>query len=315
MPDPQPHADLHLLRRVAVVGIVGSLVITSLKISIFLYTDSAAVLSDALESVINILAAVILVYSIQLANRPPDHDHPYGHGKAESVTVGIEGWLILMAGLLIGYEAIQRLITGESPRNLDLGIWMLAGVNVLSAALAWYVLHQGRKHSNAALRADGRHLVTDFVSTLAVILGLLLVNVTGYAWLDPGVALCVTAFILFTSGRLLKEAADALMDRVDPADDAIIRDLLDAAVSEGLILSHHKVRHRHSGAFHWVDLHIHVPGRLSVAQGHRIASEVEHRIEQALHPCNVTAHVEPAEKQLPADGTPAAPASPAVEAP
>jgi len=299
MPEPQPDVDYPHLRRVTQVVIAASIAITTLKLAVFAYTNSAAVLSDALESIVNIVAACALLYAIRLANRPPDRDHPYGHGKAEVLTVGVEGWMILLAGILIAYESISRLIRGEPPRNLGLGLWLLGGIGILCAALAAYVHNQGRRFNNVALQADARHLMTDVVSTLGVIMGLGLVHLTNAAWLDPVVALTVVCIIVITSWRLIRESIDGLMDRVDPEDDAAIRNILLRAVEAGEILEFHKVRHRHSGPFHWVDLHVQVPGHLTVRESHELASRIERRIEVALTPGNATIHVEPYENADP----------------
>jgi cation diffusion facilitator family transporter len=295
MPEPQADPNLTQIRTTAFHALVAGAVITLLKFSIFWVTNSVAVLSDALESIINVAAAAMLMYSIWLSNRPADHDHPYGHGKIEFLAVGLEGWLILLSGLLIAVEAIRRLLVGQAPRNLEWGIWLLAGVGVLSAILAAYVYTRGRQYNNATLIADGKHLLTDVASTFGVLLGLILVRWSGKYWVDSLVAIFMAGLILFVSWRLLWQSIRGLMDQSDPQDDARIRAILDDEQARGEIRGYHKVRHRHNGSFHWVDLHLQVDGHLSVAEGHALASRIEHRIEQTLGPANATAHLEPAE--------------------
>jgi len=295
MPDPAPDPNLPNVQRVALVALGAGAVLMLAKIGVYLLTDSVAVLTDALESVINIVAAGAMFFAIRYANRPADRDHPYGHGKIEFMVVGLEGWLILFAGLWIGYEAIARFLSHNQPQHLGWGTGVLAVIGLADAALTFYVLRMGKRYHNAPLLADGRHLLTDVVSTVGVIVALVLVQWTGWTKLDPIVAVLLAGVILFMSWRLLWQSAAGLMDRSDPADDAAVRAILDEEVAAGVIRSYHKVRHRHTGAFHWVDLHVQVDGDLSVRQGHALASRIERRIEESLGDANATAHVEPAE--------------------
>jgi cation diffusion facilitator family transporter len=206
--------------------------------------------------------------------------------------------LILLAGLTIAYEGVRRLI---APPELDMarlsiGSWLIGGVSLLVMALGIYVYSMGRKYDSQVLIADGKHLLTDAISTLGGLTGLILVQWTGNMRLDPIVAIILAAIILFTSWKLLWQGIDGLMDRTDPKDDALIRDILDDAITQGLIQGYHKVRHRHTGAFHWVEMHLQVDGAMTVYDSHELASEIEGRIERALGQGNATAHVEPIEK-------------------
>jgi cation diffusion facilitator family transporter len=293
MPEPQADPKFPEIRRVATVALAAGVALTFVKLAIYWLTDSVAVLSDALESIINVAAAGVMLYSITQANRPADADHPYGHGKVEFLAVGLEGWLILLAGIVIAVEAIGRLFSGTGPQQLGLGLGLLAGVAVLDALLAGYVWQMGRRYHNDVLVADGRHLATDVVSTIGVLIGLALVRATGWDWLDPVVALVMAALIGAASWRLLWHSVQELMDRRDPEDDRLIRDILDEEVARGAIHGYHKLRHRHTGNFHWVDMHLHVDAAMTVADGHALASRIEHRIEQALGEANATAHLEP----------------------
>lgn len=311
---PEPQADPHLphTRKVALHALVAGVIITMLKFGVFWLTNSVAVLSDALESIVNIAAAAMVLYTMWIANQPADRSHPYGHGKAEVLAVGLEGWMILFSGLVILYEACKRLIFGSDIHldKLVMGWWYLAGVGVLTAALALYVWRSGKRYDNAALMADGKHLLTDFGSTVAVLIGLALVHFTGKAWLDAVVALVVATLILLVSWRLLWQATQGLMDASDPDDDAAIRRVLDEEVAAGAIRGYHKVRHRHSGRFHWVDMHLHVDGTMTVTRGHDLASRIEGRVERSLGQANATAHLEPWEPGAAADGATPGPATP-----
>lgn len=279
----------------AVTALVAGSALMLLKFGVFWVTDSAAALSDALESVINVVAAGVMLYSLRVANRPADATHPYGHGKAEFMAVAFEGAMILLAGLTIAFEGVRRLVEGRAPRQVDLGLVLVAVVGALAAGLAYYVWRSGVRLGSAALVADGKHLLTDAVSTLGVLIALALVRITGWWWLDPAAALLLAAAILMTSWRLLGDSINALMDRVDPDDERVVREILDDEVARGAILGHHKARTRRNGRFCWVDMHIQVDAGMSVAEGHELASRIEHRIEEALGEGNATAHVEPGE--------------------
>lgn len=295
MPDPQGSPDSDKVLRVALYAFIAGIVIMAMKFGVYLFTNSAAVFADALESTINVAAAAFAMFSVWLANRPADKNHPYGHGKIEFLAVGLEGWMILVAGVLIVYEAGKRLLPGATaePRQLYWGSWMLGVIGVLCAALAAYVYFAGRRHNSPTLKADGKHLLTDVLSTIGGMLGLLLVHYTGLTWLDPIIALLFAGIVLYTSWRLLWQSIHGLMDQMDPADDTAIRVLLDNEVHAGTISGYHKVRHRHSGAFHWVDLHLQVPGDMTVRESHDLASSIERKIEALLGEADATAHVEP----------------------
>ncbi len=293
MPEADAHPHTRRLLRWTRIALAVGLLVTAAKFGVFLLSNSAAVLSDALESLVNVLTAAMMIFSIRLANKPADRDHPYGHGKIEFIAVAIEGWLILGAGVLIVIEAVRRLIVAAEPQNLGLAVWLLLGIALVNLALGISLYRAGRAGESPTLMADARHLFTDVATTGAVTAGLVLVYFTGATWLDPLLALGVVLFIFYTSGRLLWQALSGLMDRRDPADDAAIRQLLDEEVARGAIRGYHKVRHRHQGAFHWVDMHLQVDGHLTVRDGHEIASRIEGRLEHLLGRANATAHIEP----------------------
>lgn len=291
---PQTRAQIQA-QRVAWTALFAGIVLMALKVLVFVVTDSAAVLSDALESTVNLAAAAVAIWSTWYAAQPADEAHPYGHGRVEFFAVGFEGALVLVAGITIVFESFRRLTRHLAPERLDLGVGLLAVISLLAAALAAYVWMQGRRLGSPTLLADGKHLAADVLSTLGAILGLLLVRATGWVWLDPAAALLLAGVVVFTGGRLVMHSWAGFMDRIDPVDDAKIRAILDEEFVAGRIAGYHKVRHRHQGAFHWVDLHLQVPGAMSVREAHDVASNIEHRIEQALGHADATSHVEPAE--------------------
>lgn len=286
-------------QRVAWIALVGGLAIMAAKLGVFWLTNSAAVLSDALESIVNVLAAAMAAISTWYAAQPPDRLHPYGHGKVEFFAVGFEGVLIVIAGMGIIAESIRRLIVGGELADLTAGIWGLTAINLVMVGLAAWVWRSGIRHDSATLVADGKHLATDVITTLAVVGGLIAVKVTGLQWLDAALAIAVALLIFVTGGRLMLESWRGLMDQIDLADDAMIRQILREEIAAGQIVSFHKLRHRHTGGHHWVDLHIQVPGQMTVREAHERASRIENRIEQSLGRADATAHIEPDRKRGP----------------
>ncbi len=293
-PDPTRTAhEQHAAQKVARVALLLGILITLLKFGVFLMTNSAAVLGDALESIVNLVAAAMALLSTWYAAQPADAEHPYGHGKIEFVSVGVEGAMIIFAALTMIFESSRRLLHGIEPQRLGYGLMLLSASNVLMVLLAVYVWQAGRRLQSPTLIADGKHLMTDVVTTLAAIIGLALVWYTGKTWLDPVIGIAIAVLILFAGGHLLRESFGGLMDEADPKDDRAIRGILDSEVADRRILSYHKVRHRHVGSFHWVDMHIQVPAEMTVAAAHQLASEIEYRIETHLGRAKATAHVEP----------------------
>jgi cation diffusion facilitator family transporter len=280
-------------QRVAVAALVGGVAIMAMKFGVFAVTNSAAVLGDAMESIVNLATAGMAIFSTWYAARPADREHPYGHGKVEFVAVGAEGAMIVFAALAIMFESSRRLVRGAELHDLDRGLWLLAGVSVLVAGLALFVWGSGKRLQSPTLIADGKHLMTDAFTTSGTLIGLSLVRLTGHAWIDPAMGIVIGLVIVYTGVRLLRESFGGLMDEMDMADDTAIRAVLDEEVAAGRIRSYHKVRHRHTGAFHWVDMHIQVPGEMTVDVAHQLATEIEHRIERRLGQAKATAHIEP----------------------
>jgi cation diffusion facilitator family transporter len=220
-----PHADQ--ARRVALIAILAGAAIMLVKLGVYGMTHSAAVLSDALESIVNILAAGMMYFAVWLAGQPADRDHPYGHGKVEFMALGFEGGTILAAGCGIGATAIWRLVHPVDLERLDTGTWLIGAVTLLTVILAAYVYRYGKRYAHPVLIADAKHLGTDVLTTVGVFVGLILVQVTHRPWLDPVVALGMTAFILITSWRMLRVSIQGLMDYSDPDDQAAIAAILD----------------------------------------------------------------------------------------
>ncbi|MFW6335794.1 MAG: cation diffusion facilitator family transporter [Phycisphaeraceae bacterium] len=307
MPEPTADPRLPQVRRVAIHALAFGIGITAIKFAVFALTDSVAVLTDAIESIINIVAAAAMLYAVIIASRPPDEEHPYGHGRAEVLAVWVEGWLMVIAGLFIAWHAVMQIVRGDAPERLGVGLMAMGGVAVLTLALGVYVYSRGRRYASDPLIADGKHLLVDAGTTLAVLGGLAGVKLTGIAWLDPLVAIGMTLVILFTSSKLLWQASQGVMERVDPEDLEAIHSELERAVGNREIRGYHKVRYRHVGPFHWVDMHLQVEPGMSVAEGHELASRIERRIEGRFEQANATAHLEPAKPREAVTEPPEAP--------
>jgi cation diffusion facilitator family transporter len=285
-------------RRAALLALVISIALVIAKFTAYAMSGSAAVFADALESIVNVVAAAFAMYSLTVAHTPADSEHPYGHGKIEFFSGGLEGCMIVIAAIAAMVNGIIALVHGRLNES------RLAAVSVvLIAALAvnglagLYLVRIGKKASSVTLEADGKHLLSDAVSSIFALTAIMLVRVTGHAWLDPLVAIIVAFYIAGVGIALIRHAAAGLMDRQDRQDQLLLEQILDSHLgplgAEPHICSYHKLRHRHSGRYHWVDFHIMVPADWEVRRGHEVASAIEYEIEQALGEGNATAHIEP----------------------
>jgi cation diffusion facilitator family transporter len=282
----------------AILALGVGVVLLAIKFVAYALTGSAAIFSDAMEGIVNVLASGFALYSIALAHQPADAAHPYGHGKIEFLSAGFEGGMIVLAAVVIALNAVDQLLFHTlAVRAIGPGATLMAVAMAVNGAVGLYLVRTGRRLGSLALVADGKHLFSDAVTSAAVLVALALVRFTRWAWADPVVAIGIAVYIGGTGLHLLRHAYAGLMDEQDWDDDRQIRAILDAhagpAGREPRICSYHKLRHRHSGRYHWVDFHIVVPAGLNVSAGHRVASAIEHEIEQQLGEGNATAHVEP----------------------
>jgi cation diffusion facilitator family transporter len=284
-------------RFAAIVSLVVSLALLGIKFAAYLLTGSAAIFSDALESIVNVIASGFALYSIILAHAPADARHPYGHGKIEFLSAGMEGGMILVAALFIAGRAVEQIVTGPQVERVDLGLLLIALAMLINGAAGWYLIRSARRHGSITLEADGKHLLSDAVTSAVVIAALLAVKASANHYIDPLAAIFVAFYLVWVGFGLLRRSTAGLMDEQDVADDRMLRGILDAHVGatglEPRICSYHKLRHRHSGRDHFVDFHMLVPAKWSIDRGHKAASSIEFEIEQALGEANATAHVEP----------------------
>ena len=282
----------------ALASVIVSLVLLAMKFTAYYLTQSAAIFSDALESIVNVVASIVAAYSLFLAHQPPDPQHPYGHGKVEFLSAGFEGGMILLAACVIAFHAVEEMVRGPGAHKLDWGLLLIFVAGAINGVAGLALLILGRRRHSMTLTADGKHLLSDAITSVGVLVALLVMWFRpSWVWIDPIAALVVAAYIAYMGTHLLSESAAGLMDRQDAADEKLLREILDAhagpAGREPRICSYHKLRHRHSGRYHWVDFHRRVPSGGVVARGHQVASAIEHEIEQALGEGNATAHVEP----------------------
>ena len=272
-----------------------------LKFVAYAYTHSSAIFSDAVESIVNVMASLVALWALALAHTPPDDKHPYGHGKVEFISAAFEGGMILLAALFIFVQTLNTVVFHKTePQEVGFGLWLMVVATALNGSAGLLLMRLGKRAHSLTLEADGHHLLADAVTSVAVVVSLLIVKLTGWAWADPAMAFAIAVYVAATGVRVAQQSFGGLMDQQDGDDERKLRELLDDHCRpdgpEPRICSYHKLRHRHSGRYHWVDFHIFVPEGMSVAVGHRIASRIEHAIEQLLGDGDATAHVEPCQK-------------------
>ena len=251
------------------LALYGGVLVFGGKAVAYLVTDSTAVLSDALESIVNVVTAIFLVYSIRLAATPADRNHPYGHGKIEFFAAGVEGTLIVVAGMLILFAALQAFVFGSKIHDIDLGMQLLIGFTVINGLIGWHLIRAGKQVGSLALRADGLHLMTDVLTTVGVLVGLLGVRLTGWKMIDPIAATIVALNILRTGWQLSREAVRGLMDE---ADDSLLEAIIQRLeqTRRDCCIDLHSLRVWSSGALHHVDFHLTVPRYYDAEQLHEL---------------------------------------------
>ncbi len=277
------------------LAFITSLALLLAKFGAYYLTDSKAVFSDAIESIINVVTAAFLMLSISVSSKPVDEDHPYGHGKIESFSAGLEGGLIIVAAIMILVESIPVFFAPQPPRNLGLGLYILGGAGAVNLVVGGYLMRAGRTYKSEAISADGRHLLTDFYTSAGVIIGLLLYRLTGFPWLDPLLACLVALNILIPGISLLAKSFKNLMDEADPELLERIVQGLNTIKKPGWLYPH-KLRALRSGRYHHVDLHISLPHYWTLTQVHEAEQEITQALLDALgEEGDIMIHVDPCE--------------------
>ena len=285
------------LKRYAWLSILTAVATILLKAVAWQLTDSVGLLSDALESVVNLAGAMMALAMISLAALPPDEDHAYGHGKAEYFSAGFEGLLILIAAMAIGATAIMRLFDPRPLEQVGIGLAVSLAASLLNLVTALILRAAGRRYRSLTLEADAHHLLTDVWTSAGVIVGLAAVSLTGWLWLDPVIALLVAGNILHIAWKLLYSSAQGLMDRALPdADTLLLQAVFDQYRAQGI--EFHALRTRESGARRFIDVHVLVPGHWSVQHAHELVEKIEADIRQALPQSTILTHLEPLEDPL-----------------
>lgn len=282
------------LKRYAWLSIAAAITTILLKGVAWKITGSVGLLSDAIESFVNLAGALMALWMLTLAELPADEDHAYGHGKAEYFSSAFEGFLILLAALAIGYAAVDRLMNPASLEAVGVGVLVSVVASAINFATARILLEVGKKRNSITLEADAHHLMTDVWTSAGVIVGVGLVGLTGWFWLDPVIALVVAANIVWAGWQLMQRSAAGLMDTSLPVEKLKqIETLLSGYREQGL--DFHALRTRQAGSRTFVTLHVLVPGHWTVQQGHDCAERIEIDIHNALPYAHITTHLEPIE--------------------
>ena len=281
------------LERYAWLSVAAAIATIALKALAWRLTDSVGLLSDALESIVNLAAALLALSMLRLAATPPDADHPYGFSKAEYFSAGIEGALIVLAAAGILWAAIPRLV---APQPLDMpfiGLGLTVAASAINLGVALVLLRAGRAHSSITLEADGRHLMTDVWTSAAVIAGVGLVYLTGWQRLDPLIALAVSLHILWAGFGLVRRSVRGLLDPAISTEDQAEVNKLIAEYSHRYGVSFHALRTRQAGARRFVSFHLLVPDAWTVSQAHRLSEEIEARMRAMVPNAAIFTHIEP----------------------
>ncbi|MBW4657043.1 MAG: cation diffusion facilitator family transporter [Drouetiella hepatica Uher 2000/2452] len=281
-------------RSYTLLSIAAALLTIALKAGAYGLTGSVGLLSDAMESGINLVAAVFAFWALSYAAKPPDEEHPFGHSKAEYFSSGLESALIMVAAVSIGIAAWPRLLNPQPLEQIGVGLALSLVATAINGGVAWILLRAGKRLNSIALKADGHHLLTDVWTSVGVVVGLLLVKLTGWLVLDPIIALLVAANIIWAGARLMLQTGSELLDRsISQPDQQKIQQLLSEYEQQGI--QFHALRTRTAGSRRFVSIHVLAPGSWTVQKGHDLCDQVELAIAKALPRTHVMTHLEPLE--------------------
>lgn len=284
--------DRRALQFAMTLSLVVGLGMFAIKIGAFLLTGSAAILSDAAESVVHVAAVVFAFYSLRLSFKPTDEAHRYGHAKISFFSAGFEGAMILLAATYIIYESVHRWLIGLQLENLGLGTGLTVLAMAINGALGAYLLWTGKRHRSLILSANGKHVLTDCWTSLGVIIGLTLALTTGWLPWDPIAAIAVALNIIYSGSGLIRESIKGLMDVADPQIHRQLIEVLNRETQSHAV-EYHDLRHRSLGSVYWVEVHLLFPESLTIGEAHRIATAIEDAIDAAIEPRSyVTTHLE-----------------------
>ncbi len=280
------------IRRFAYLSIAAALATVGLKLGAYYVTGSVGLLSDALESVVNLAGALMALAMLIVAARPPDEEHAYGHSKAEYFSSGFEGGLILVAAFAIIAAALPRLLNPQPLEQIGVGLIIAIVASAINLGVALVLGQAGKRYGSIALEADSHHLMTDVWTSVGVVVGVAAVMITGWYWLDPLVALLVASNIIRVGVRILKQSVQGLMDTALPDDElTVLQDVLRPYEEQGV--EFHALRTRQAARRRFVTMHVLVPGDWSVSRGHQLLEKIESDISAALPNTDVETHLEP----------------------
>jgi len=287
--------------RAASLSVVSNSVLILAKVVAGAITGSVAILTEAVHSSIDLVASMVAFFSVRKAGEPADESHRYGHEKIENLSAAIEGILILVGSAAIAFEAIRHLVSHGRVHSLGLGIGVVALSMVVNLIVSARIAGKARTTDSAALTGDAAHLRTDAMTSAAVLLGLALVKFTGAQWLDPAVALAVSAAIVVTGVRLLTGSSRVLVDEALPGEEvAAIRAAIEQFAASGVV-GYHELRTRRAGSRRYVDLHVQFRAGTSLESAHRTAHELQDRISARLRGADVLIHLEPEDRVRPGE--------------
>jgi cation diffusion facilitator family transporter len=285
------------------LSVVSNCVLIVLKVIAGVLTGSIAILTEAIHSAIDLVASLIALVSVRTAEVPADADHPYGHEKAENVAAGAEAMLILLGAVIIVAEAVRRLISGSEVESIGIGIAIIAGSIVVNLIVSGYLYRRARELESPALEGDAAHLRADALTSIAVLVGLVLVEVTGQASFDSIAALVVAGAIVATGVRLMLRSGRVLMDEALPEPEMDLIEEVIATARPPEMAGYHRLRGRRAGSRRHVDLHVQFQSGTSLEDAHREAHRLRDAIESKFSNCDVLIHVEPEESYRPGEGT------------
>jgi cation diffusion facilitator family transporter len=284
------------LKKFIYISIAAAILTISLKLIAYLLTNSVGLLSDAMESCVNLVAAVVALIMIRIAEKPPDEEHEFGHNKAEYFSSAVEGGLIVLAAFSIIGSAVPRIIHPQPLENIGVGILVAVGASLINLAASNILVKNGKKYNSITLEADGKHLMTDVITSGGVLLGIGLIKLTGWMRLDGIVAIGVALNIIWTGYQLIKRSTLGLLDTAFPKDEMDnIRRVLGTYEQQNI--QFHSLMTRQSGQRKFISVHILMPGTMDIQQGHNLAEKVENDIRMLFPNTQTTVftHLEPAE--------------------
>ena len=290
------------LFRLLWLSIAAAIATISLKATAYLLTGSVGLLSDAAESVVNLVAAVVALLALRWASKPADEEHAYGHQKAEYFSAGVEGALIVVAAGAIAVTAVDRLLHPQAIEDVGLGLAVSVGASLINLAVGLMLLRTGRRERSIVLEADGKHLMTDVWTSVGVVIGVAAVAITGWQPLDALIALAVAVNIVVAGTGLVRRSVGGLMDQaLDAAERAQIQEVLMRYEQVGVHF--HALRTRQAGSRAFISVHVLVPGAWTVQRGHDVVEDVEEALRERLPYATVFTHLEPAEDPRSFDDT------------